>query len=115
MFISKNEQHITLQFIKKNPTDFDTLLHLVGFFFINCTMMHGSTNVKYITLQFTEMCHKMSEFIDKCKKLWPSNTVLQNADFFLSSPAHEPILIRFTVSLFTYPLLTYKESDHSEK
>jgi hypothetical protein len=24
----------------------DTLLHLVGFFFMNCTMMHGSTNVK---------------------------------------------------------------------
>jgi hypothetical protein len=24
---------------------FDTLLHLVGFFFMNCTMMHGSTNV----------------------------------------------------------------------
>jgi len=26
---------------------FDTLLHLVGFFFMNFTMMHGSTNVKY--------------------------------------------------------------------
>jgi len=25
---------------------FDTLLHLVGFFFMNCTMMHGSTNIK---------------------------------------------------------------------
>jgi len=26
--------------------NFDTLLHLVGFFFMNCTMMHGSTNIK---------------------------------------------------------------------
>jgi len=25
---------------------FDTLLHLVGFFFMNFTMMHGSTTVK---------------------------------------------------------------------
>jgi hypothetical protein len=29
---------------------FDTLLHLVGFFFMNFTMMHGSTNVKFILL-----------------------------------------------------------------
>ena len=27
----------------------DTLLHLVGFFFMKCTMIHGSTNVKFIT------------------------------------------------------------------
>ena len=27
---------------------FDTLLHLVGFFFMNFTMMHGSTNVKLV-------------------------------------------------------------------
>ena len=26
---------------------FDTLLHLVGFFFMNCSMMHGSMNVKF--------------------------------------------------------------------
>jgi hypothetical protein len=25
---------------------FVTLLHLVGFFFVNCTMMHGATNIK---------------------------------------------------------------------
>ena len=24
----------------------DTLLHLAGFFFVNCTTMHGSTNIK---------------------------------------------------------------------
>jgi len=29
---------------------FDTLLHLVGFFFMNFTMMHGSTNIKFILL-----------------------------------------------------------------
>jgi hypothetical protein len=27
--------------------NFDTLLHLVGFFCMNCTMMQGSTNVKW--------------------------------------------------------------------
>jgi len=26
--------------------NFDALLHLVGFFCVNCTMMHGSTNIK---------------------------------------------------------------------
>jgi hypothetical protein len=26
--------------------NFDTLLHLVGFFCMNCTMMHGSMNIK---------------------------------------------------------------------
>ena len=29
-----------------NMVKFDTLLHLVGFFFMNCTMMYGSMNVK---------------------------------------------------------------------
>jgi hypothetical protein len=27
---------------------FDTLSHFVGFFFMNCTMTHGSTNVKFV-------------------------------------------------------------------
>jgi len=31
--------------------NFDTLLHLVGFFFMNSTMMHGSTNIKEICSQ----------------------------------------------------------------
>jgi hypothetical protein len=26
----------------------DTLLHLVGFFYMNCTVMHGSTNIKLL-------------------------------------------------------------------
>jgi len=26
--------------------NFDALLHLVGFFCMNCTMMHGSTNIR---------------------------------------------------------------------
>jgi hypothetical protein len=28
--------------------NFDILLHLVGFFFMNCAMMHGSTNIKFM-------------------------------------------------------------------
>jgi hypothetical protein len=27
--------------------NFDTLLHFVGFFCMNCTMMHGSTNIMF--------------------------------------------------------------------
>jgi hypothetical protein len=27
--------------------NFDTLLHLVGFFYVNYTMMHGFTNIKF--------------------------------------------------------------------
>jgi hypothetical protein len=30
--------------------NFDTLLHLVGIFCMNFTMMHGSTNIKYLSL-----------------------------------------------------------------
>jgi len=33
--------------INREYRNFDTLLHLVGFFFMNCAMMHGSTNIKY--------------------------------------------------------------------
>jgi len=32
--------------------NFDTLLHLVGFFFMNCTVMDGSMNVKYTLYDF---------------------------------------------------------------
>jgi hypothetical protein len=32
--------------------NFDTLLHLVGLFFTNCTMMHGSTNIKLLNNEF---------------------------------------------------------------
>jgi hypothetical protein len=40
---------------------FDTMLHLVGYFFMNCTMLHGSTNVKFMNRKFehegrTEFC-----------------------------------------------------------
>ena len=32
---------------------FDTLFHLVGFFFMNFTMMHGSTNLKHLIMVLT--------------------------------------------------------------
>jgi len=32
---------------KYRIVNFDTLLHLVGFFCMNCTMLHGSTNIKF--------------------------------------------------------------------
>ena len=28
-------------------------MHLVGFFFMNCTMMHGSMNIKYMEIVVT--------------------------------------------------------------
>jgi len=37
-------KHVELHINKE--WSFDTSLHLVGFFFMNCTMMHGSTNIK---------------------------------------------------------------------
>ena len=27
-------------------------MHLIGFFFMNCTMMHGSTNIKFANRNF---------------------------------------------------------------
>jgi hypothetical protein len=35
---------------KYGITNFDKLLHLVGFFCINCTVVHGSTNIKFTVL-----------------------------------------------------------------
>jgi len=36
---------------KHGIINFDTLLHLVGFFCMNCTMIHGSTNMKFTNKQ----------------------------------------------------------------
>jgi len=38
--------------------NFDKLLHLVGFFYMNCAMMHGSTNIKKYVILERFFCHK---------------------------------------------------------
>jgi len=46
-------KHVELHINMENKNS-DTLLQLVGFFFMNCTMMHGSTNIKFIIV-FTSL------------------------------------------------------------
>jgi len=43
--------------------NFDTLLHLVGFLCMYCTMMHGSTNGKLIILCWFVFPLKLLDFI----------------------------------------------------
>jgi hypothetical protein len=33
-------------YINREKSNVDTLLHLVGYFFMNCAMMHGFKNIK---------------------------------------------------------------------
>ena len=44
--------------------NFDTLLHLVGFFRVNCTTMHGSTNIKHIFLPISNF--RINRFVCVC-------------------------------------------------
>jgi len=40
------ERLLDVEVAKHGIINFDTLLHLVGYFCVNYTMMHGSTNIK---------------------------------------------------------------------
>ena len=48
---------------KYGITNFDTLLHLVGFFCMNCTMMHGSTNIKKHHVRVCVLFYAESTFV----------------------------------------------------
>ena len=48
---------------------FDTLLHLVGFFFMNFTMMHGSRNVKFRNHLFADTCLHKRVSLFLCEEL----------------------------------------------
>ena len=41
---------------KHGIINFDTLLHLVGYFCMNRTMMQGSTNIKPVNVFFIMLC-----------------------------------------------------------
>ena len=59
--------------------NFYTLLHLVRFFFMNCTMMHGSTNINIVD-DFDLCCHNVYWIMASRTVLRAAATLLINSN-----------------------------------
>jgi hypothetical protein len=91
----------------------DTLLHLVGSFFMNYTMMHRPTNVKFITV-FTTARHGILSLSHEQAESSPQPAILLNFHFNIITPSissHPKLSLRWNFKTNSVGLCGYHLSN----